>query len=89
MTIFTRLSRERTIWPHECRDFFYYFGWTTIIVPQPEDGHLLSGTVASGIPDEDFDFEALAADVAPLLITKEQLKRVLKFKEFWEQVEIY
>ena len=37
---------------------------------------------------EDFDFEALAEDIAPFLITKEQVKRVIKFREFWEQVEM-
>jgi predicted nucleotidyltransferase component of viral defense system len=37
---------------------------------------------------ENFDFEALAEDVAPFLITKEQVKRVSKFREFWKQVEI-
>ena len=37
---------------------------------------------------EDFDFDALAGDVAPFLITKEQAKRVVKFREFWKQVEL-
>jgi predicted nucleotidyltransferase component of viral defense system len=37
---------------------------------------------------EDFDFDALAVDVAPFLITKEQVKRVVKFREFWKQVEM-
>jgi predicted nucleotidyltransferase component of viral defense system len=37
---------------------------------------------------EDFDFNALAEDVAPFLITKEQVKRVVKFREFWKQVEM-
>jgi len=37
---------------------------------------------------EDFDFDALADDVAPFLITKEQVKRVVKFKEFWKQVAL-
>ena len=35
-----------------------------------------------------FDFDALAGDVAPFLITKEQVKRVVKFREFWKQVEL-
>jgi hypothetical protein len=35
-----------------------------------------------------FDFDALAVDVAPFLIAKEQVKRVDKFKEFWEQVDL-
>jgi predicted nucleotidyltransferase component of viral defense system len=37
---------------------------------------------------EDFDFDALAVDVTPFLITKEQVKRVVKFREFWKQVEM-
>jgi len=37
---------------------------------------------------ENFDFDALAEDVAPFLITKEQVKRVVKFREFWKQVEM-
>jgi predicted nucleotidyltransferase component of viral defense system len=37
---------------------------------------------------EDFDFEALAGDVAPFLISKEQAKRVVKFREFWKQVDL-
>ena len=37
---------------------------------------------------EDINFEALAGDVAPFLITKEQVSRVIKFKEFWKQVEM-
>lgn len=35
----------------------------------------------------DFDFNALAGDVAPFLIAKEQVKRVVKFREFWKQVD--
>ncbi len=37
---------------------------------------------------EAFDFDALANDVAPFLIAKDQVKRVLKFREFWTQVEM-
>ncbi len=40
------------------------------------------------IKTEEFDFEALAGDVAPFLIEKEQVQRVVKFREFWKQVEI-
>ena len=40
------------------------------------------------LKSEIFDFEALAGDVAPFLITKEQVKRVSKFREFWNQVEM-
>jgi predicted nucleotidyltransferase component of viral defense system len=37
---------------------------------------------------EDFNFDALAGDVAPFLLAKEQVKRVVKFREFWKQVEL-
>jgi predicted nucleotidyltransferase component of viral defense system len=37
---------------------------------------------------EAFDFDALAGDVAPFLISKEQVKRVIKFKDFWKQVQL-
>ena len=37
---------------------------------------------------EDFNFESLAGDVAPFLIAKEQVKRVVKFREFWKQVDL-
>jgi hypothetical protein len=37
---------------------------------------------------ENFNFDALADDVAPFLIAKEQVKRVVKFKEFWKQVDL-
>jgi hypothetical protein len=36
---------------------------------------------------EDFDFDALAGDVAPFLTTKEQVKRMVKFRELWKQVD--
>ena len=34
---------------------------------------------------EDYDFQELAGDVAPFLMNKDQVKRVEKFREFWEQ----
>lgn len=37
---------------------------------------------------EAFDFDTLADDVAPFLISKEQAKRVVKFREFWKQVQL-
>jgi predicted nucleotidyltransferase component of viral defense system len=37
---------------------------------------------------EDYDFEALAEDVAPFLISQTQVNRVRKFKEFWQQVAL-
>jgi len=36
---------------------------------------------------ENLNFEDLADDVAPFLIAKEQVKRVVKFREFWMRVE--
>jgi len=36
----------------------------------------------------DVDFEALARDVAPFLITPENTRRVVLFREFWEQAEL-
>ena len=35
-----------------------------------------------------YDFEALAEDVAPFLINRDQVNRVIKFREFWRQVEL-
>lgn len=37
---------------------------------------------------ENLNFEDLADDVAPFLIAKEQVKRVVKFREFWKQVDL-
>ena len=37
---------------------------------------------------ENYDFEALAKDVSPFLISRDQVMRVLKFREFWKQVEL-
>lgn len=37
---------------------------------------------------QDYNFHALAQDVAPFLFHQSQIKRVEKFKEFWEQVII-
>lgn len=36
----------------------------------------------------DYDFQALAKDVAPFLVQPEQVQRVLGFREFWEQVDL-
>lgn len=36
----------------------------------------------------DYDFQALASDVSPFVMNKDQVNRVEKFKQFWEQVEI-
>jgi len=36
----------------------------------------------------DYDFNAIADDVAPFLINQNEIKRVEKFSEFWEQAKI-
>jgi len=33
-----------------------------------------------------YDFKSLAVDVAPFLMSMEDIKRVEKFREFWNQV---
>ncbi len=37
---------------------------------------------------EAYDFRKLADDVSPFLMKKEEVKRVEKFKQFWEQVDL-
>jgi predicted nucleotidyltransferase component of viral defense system len=89
--IFTAVNRKRP----KGRDFYditFLFSKT-----QPDFG-FLSQTMGITSPEglrqelllkiEDFDFDTLAGDVAPFLITKEQVKRVSKFREFWKQVEM-
>ncbi len=36
----------------------------------------------------DYNFNELSEDVAPFLINKDQINRVLKFREFWSQVDL-
>ena len=36
----------------------------------------------------DYDFKAIAKDVAPFLMNQNEVKRVENFKEFWEQVKL-
>jgi hypothetical protein len=35
-----------------------------------------------------YDFKKLASDVAPFLVNQAEIKRVEKFREFWEQLEL-
>jgi hypothetical protein len=35
-----------------------------------------------------YDFKSLSVDVAPFLISMEDVKRVEKFREFWNQVAL-
>lgn len=34
-----------------------------------------------------FDFEELSEDVGPFLISRDQIQRVTKFRQFWKQVD--
>ena len=89
--IFTAVNRKRP----KGRDFYditFLFSKT-----KPDYGFLnlkMGITSPEGLRQElllkieDFDFDTLAGDVAPFLITKEQVKRVSKFREFWKQVEM-
>lgn len=36
----------------------------------------------------DYDFKAIANDVAPFLMSQNEIKRVEKFREFWEQASL-
>jgi hypothetical protein len=51
-----------------------------------EDENQLKADVKSRIAD--YDFKAIADDVAPFLINQNEIKRVEKFPEFWEQVNL-
>ena len=89
--IFTAVNRKRP----KGRDFYDI---TFLFSKTKPDFGFLSQTMGITSPErlrqelllkiEDFDFDALAEDVAPFLITKEQVKRVSKFREFWKQVEM-
>jgi predicted nucleotidyltransferase component of viral defense system len=89
--IFTAVKRKRP----KGRDFYDI---TFLFSKTKPDFGFLSQTMGITSPEglrqelllkiEDFDFDTLAGDVAPFLITKEQVKRVSKFREFWKQVEI-
>ncbi|MDF1499943.1 MAG: nucleotidyl transferase AbiEii/AbiGii toxin family protein [Anaerolineales bacterium] len=37
---------------------------------------------------KEYDFKAIASDVAPFLMNQNEIKRVEKFPEFWEQVNL-
>jgi predicted nucleotidyltransferase component of viral defense system len=89
--IFTAVNRKRP----RGRDFYDI---TFLFSKTKPDFGFLSQTMGITSPErlrqelllktEDFDFDALAEDVAPFLNTKEQVQRVSKFREFWKQVEI-
>jgi predicted nucleotidyltransferase component of viral defense system len=89
--IFTAVNRKRA----KGRDFFditFLFGRTKpdygfikqkMGIDSPEE---LRGMLLEKI--KGLDFPLLAEDVAPFLIDKDQAKRVIKFREFWEQAEM-
>jgi hypothetical protein len=89
--IFTAVNRKRP----KGRDFYDI---TFLLSKTKPDFGFIHQKMGIGAPEslreefllkiEDFDFEALAGDVAPFLITKEQVKRVVKFREFWKQVDL-
>ena len=89
--MFTAINRKRA----KGRDFYdisFLFSKT-----KPHFG-FIEQKMGIGTPDElreffmdriaNYNFKALADDVAPFLINKEQINRILKFKEFWNQVEL-
>ena len=89
--IFTAVNRKRT----KGRDFYdisFLFSKT-----KPDFGYInkkMDIDSPERLREElllriaDYDFKELADDVAPFLIRQNQVKQVLKFREFWEQVEI-
>lgn len=89
--IFTAVNRKRP----KGRDFYDI---TFLLSKTKPDFGLINQKMGITSPEslreelllkiEDYKFDALAEDVAPFLITKEQVKRVVKFREFWKQVEL-
>ncbi|MCD6425079.1 MAG: nucleotidyl transferase AbiEii/AbiGii toxin family protein [Anaerolineales bacterium] len=89
--IYTSVNRKKTMG----RDFYdiTYLSSRT----KPDLGYIqqkLGVKTAEGLRKEissrisEFDFKVLANDVAPFLMNKNEIKRVEKFPEFWEQVEL-
>jgi len=89
--IYTAVNRKRP----KCRDFYDI----TFLASRtkPDYGFLkqkmdvdtedkLKEEISSRIAD--YDFTAIADDVAPFLINQNEIKRVEKFPEFWEQAKI-
>lgn len=89
--IYTAVNRKRP----KGRDFYDI---TFLLSKTKPDFGFLNQKMGIASPDslrealllkiKDFDFNALAADVAPFLIAKEQVKRVVNFGEFWKQVDL-
>ena len=89
--IYTAVNRKRP----KGRDFFDI---TFLLSKTRPDFGFISQKMGIASPEglreefllriEAFDFDALAGDVAPFLTAKEQVKRVVKFREFWKQVDL-
>ena len=87
--IYTSVNRKKT----RGRDFYdiTYLSSRT----KPDLGYIqqkLGVKTAEGLRKEissriaEFDFKDLADDVAPFLMNKDEIKRVERFREFWDQV---
>jgi predicted nucleotidyltransferase component of viral defense system len=87
--IFTAVNRKRP----KGRDFYDI---TFLLSKTRPDFGFLSQKMGLSTPQKlhqaflskitNFDFEALAEDVAPFVISKDQVNRVRKFREFWQQL---
>lgn len=89
--IFTAVNRGRPTG----RDFYDI----TVLAgrTKPEYG-FLAEKMAVHTPEElkrdlssriaDYDFASMAKDVAPFLINQQEIRRVERFREFWEQLEL-
>jgi len=89
--IYTAVNRKRP----KGRDFYditFLFGMT-----KPDFG-FIKQKMGLGNPEElrevflkrivAINFDALAQDIAPFLINQDQIKRVLRFREFWKGAEM-
>lgn len=89
--IYTAVNRKRA----KGRDFYDI---TFLFSKTKPDLAFLEKKMGIGNPEKlrndfleriaDFNFKALAEDVAPFVIKQDQVNRVLKFKEFWSQIEL-
>jgi len=89
--IYTSVNRKKT----KGRDFYdiTYLSSRT----KPDIGYIqqkMGIKTAEGLKKEissriaEFDFKDLADDVAPFLLNKDEIKRVERFQEFWDQIEL-
>jgi predicted nucleotidyltransferase component of viral defense system len=89
--IFTAVNRKRA----KGRDFYditFLFGRTKpdFAFLEQKMGIRTPGELRESLLHkiEGYDFEALARDVAPFLISQDQVRRVQLFREFWQQVPL-